>query len=109
MILACASLISIKQRVPDWKYGVDEAIAERRFGAEEKVTTTLYSTGLHCPSCVMKIETALKAMDGVSRAKVHFTTGRIVVDHDPKRTTSGALARTIRAVGYDARTVGTNG
>ncbi len=64
--------------------------------------TVLRSAGLSCPSCIVKIERALKALDGVSSATVHFTTGRIVVAHDPTVSWDG-LVEAVRALGYDAR------
>ncbi|HBY95772.1 MAG: heavy-metal-associated domain-containing protein [Ardenticatenaceae bacterium] len=65
--------------------------------------TLLRSQELSCPSCVAKIEKALEAVDGVAEAKVHFNTGRIEVEHDPKRVSGPDLVKTIRAAGYEAR------
>jgi copper chaperone len=65
--------------------------------------TILRSQEFSCPSCVAKIETALKAVDGVSAAKVHFATGRIEVEHDPQRASAARLAEAVRAAGYEAR------
>jgi len=65
--------------------------------------TILRSQELTCPSCVAKIEKALKALDGVEEAKVHFNTGRIEVQHDPERADGKDLKQAIRAVGYEAR------
>jgi copper chaperone CopZ len=65
--------------------------------------TLLRSQELSCPSCVAKIEKALKAVDGVSAAQVHFNTGRIEVEHDPDRATADALVRAVRNAGYEAR------
>ncbi|MCL4393870.1 MAG: heavy-metal-associated domain-containing protein [Chloroflexi bacterium] len=65
--------------------------------------TLLRSTELSCPSCVAKIEKALKGLDGVADAKVHFNTGRIVVEHDPQRTNTDELVKTVRAAGYEAK------
>jgi copper chaperone len=64
--------------------------------------TILRSKDLSCPSCVAKIEKALKGLDGVSQARVHFTTGRIEVEHDPGKTNVSALIRAIGQVGYEA-------
>lgn len=64
--------------------------------------TLLRSQELSCPSCVAKIERALLALDGVSHAKVHFTTGRIEVEHDPERVSPATLVETVRAAGYAA-------
>ena len=44
--------------------------------------TILRSNDLTCPSCVQKIEKVLKGLDGVQNATVHFTTGRIEVQHE---------------------------
>ncbi len=65
--------------------------------------TLLRSTELSCPSCVAKIEKALRAAPGVSEAKVHFNTGRIEVEHDPQQTNAEQLVRTVRAAGYEAK------
>ncbi len=70
--------------------------------ADGVTKTTLYSTNLSCPSCVVKIEAALKAIPGVEDARVHFTTGRIVVSGDT-RIDREALVRAVRAMGYDVR------
>lgn len=65
--------------------------------------TVLRSKELTCPSCILKIEKALKAIEGVEEAKVHFNTGRIEVQHDPQRVAGQDLEKAIRAVGYEAR------
>jgi copper chaperone len=67
------------------------------------VKTLLRSQELSCPSCVAKIEKALKGVDGVEDAKVHFNTGRIEVEHDPERADNETLVKAIRGAGYEAR------
>ncbi len=62
--------------------------------------TILRSRELSCPSCVAKIENALGRIEGVSRAKVHFNTGRIEVEHDG--VGNEKLIDTVRQVGYNA-------
>lgn len=64
--------------------------------------TLLRSQELSCPSCVAKIEKALKAVDGVADAKVHFNTGRIEVEHDPQKVSGERLVKVVRSVGYDS-------
>jgi len=64
--------------------------------------TILRSRGLSCPSCVAKIEKAIKAIDGVINAKVFFNTGRIEVEHDPALVKSDNLVQVIRSVGYES-------
>ena len=65
--------------------------------------TVLRSQELSCPSCVSKIEKALKALQGVSDAKVHFNTGRIEVEYDPSGLSAGDLVQAVRSVGYEAK------
>ena len=64
--------------------------------------TLLRSQELSCPSCVPKIEKALKRVDGVETAKVHFTTGRIEVEHDPERAGTEDLIKAVRTAGYES-------
>ena len=65
--------------------------------------TLLRSQELSCPSCVAKIEKALKAIDGVEQAKVHFNTGRIEADHDSQKVGSEVLVQAVRSVGYESK------
>jgi copper chaperone len=66
--------------------------------------TILRSKDLTCPSCVHKIEKVLKGLDGVQNARVHFTTGRIEVMHDPYLASSDNLISAVRSTGYQATT-----
>lgn len=68
--------------------------------------TLLRSSDLTCPSCVARIEKALKSLDGVEEATVHFTTGRIEVRHDPERASLEDLVKTVRSTGYEAKVAG---
>jgi len=71
--------------------------------ANDTVTTVLRSDDFTCPSCVAKIERALERLPGVERATVHFTAGRIEVEHDAGQTTTEEFVDAIRRVGYVAR------
>lgn len=62
----------------------------------------LRSQELSCPSCVAKIEKALKAVSGVEEAKVFFNTGRIEVDYDPQAVKVDDLVKAVRQAGYQA-------
>jgi copper chaperone CopZ len=68
-----------------------------------EMKTILRSQELSCPSCVAKIEKALKALDGVEQATVHFNTGRIEVQYDPEAVKSDELVAAVRAVGYESK------
>lgn len=65
--------------------------------------TILRSDELSCPSCIPKIEKRLKALPGVNEAKVHFSSGRIDVDHDQARVDAERLRQAVREVGYESR------
>lgn len=65
--------------------------------------TVLRSDELSCPSCVDNIESNLQRTEGVSDAKVHFTTGRIEVEHDAVIVTEKELLEVIEQSGYEAR------
>jgi copper chaperone len=64
--------------------------------------TILRSRELSCPSCVEKIEKALKAVPGVEKAAVHFNTGRIEVEHG-QQVQPERLVEAVRSVGYDSK------
>lgn len=68
--------------------------------------TTLRAQDLGCPSCVAQIERALTQMPGVEHATVHFTTGRIVVEHDPSIAAVNDLIDVIGRAGYAAKAKG---
>lgn len=65
--------------------------------------TTLRSDEFACPSCVSKIETKLSGLDGVDNAEVKFSSGRILVAHDPDKVSVRELVDAIAQVGYTAR------
>ena len=65
--------------------------------------TVLRSDELSCPSCVPKIEKALRGMPGVEKAEVRFNTGKIEVKHDPAQASVEALVEAVRGTGYEAR------
>jgi copper chaperone len=65
--------------------------------------TIFRSQELSCPSCVAKIEKAVKSLKGVQKAEVFFNNGRIVVEHDPKSVSTDEIIASIRSVGYEAK------
>ena len=66
-------------------------------------TTTLRSDEFSCPSCVEKIETKLKGLDGVKSAEVKFASGRVLVSHDPAKTPVRALVDAVAEVGFTVK------
>ncbi len=60
--------------------------------------------GMHCASCVAKIEAALTQIDGVSSAQVNFATGKAQVRREDG-VFDDALIAAVRSVGYTAEPV----
>lgn len=65
--------------------------------------TTLRSDEFTCPSCISKIENKLNGLAGVESAEVKFSSGRILVTHDPQQVSVRDLVEAVAAVGYTAK------
>ncbi|AKU94955.1 Lead, cadmium, zinc and mercury transporting ATPase [Labilithrix luteola] len=57
--------------------------------------------GMTCASCVRRVEKALVATDGVSKADVNYALGRATVTYDPARSSRKVLADAVRDAGYE--------
>ncbi|NLW94534.1 MAG: copper-translocating P-type ATPase [Chlamydiae bacterium] len=57
-------------------------------------------TGLHCASCVRRVEEALLAVPGVSSARADLVSREVTVDCDPAAAEPGALERAIEGAGF---------
>lgn len=64
----------------------------------EKVIVQLGT--LTCPSCMQKIEQAVKKENGVEKVKVLFNASKVKVEINPALTNAEALKKTIEKVGY---------
>ncbi|MFT9096874.1 heavy-metal-associated domain-containing protein [Liquorilactobacillus sp.] len=60
---------------------------------------TMYLGELTCPSCLTKIQTALKKQ-GVAEVKVLFNTGKVIIRVNGKRPTAAVLEQVIIDLGY---------
>lgn len=70
--------------------------------AQKEQTTQLSIEGAGCASCVGKIETALKAVSGVSNAEMNFADRTVVVIG---QAASEQLISAVEGVGYNAKTL----
>jgi len=66
--------------------------------ASEKIFISI--AGMHCASCVLSIENALKSFKGVKDAKVNFASERAMVEYDPDLTDLEKIEKVIEATGY---------
>jgi len=59
--------------------------------------------GMHCASCVGRVESALRGLPGVAEARVNLATERAGVRVDPSRVTEAGIAGAVASAGYTAR------
>ncbi len=62
---------------------------------------TLPVKGMHCASCVSKVEAALKGVPGVRQASVNLATEKATLALVPGQVAVADLRRAVRAVGYE--------
>ena len=60
---------------------------------------TLKLSGMTCPSCMTKIESAVGAVDGVHDTKVLFNAGKVKAHMDPL-TDPQTVINTVEGLGY---------
>lgn len=65
----------------------------------EKLTIAI--SGMHCASCAVNIERALKIMDGVVSVNVNYATGKAYVEYDPAILPKTEIENAIEDTGYD--------
>ncbi|MHA6253315.1 heavy-metal-associated domain-containing protein [Oceanobacillus sp. CAU 1775] len=56
---------------------------------------------LTCPSCIKKIETAVKKMSGVEEARVLFNSSKVKASINESEVTKDDLKETIEKLGYE--------
>ena len=66
---------------------------------------TLQLETLTCPSCMTKIEAALKSLDGVDKdtLSVSFNTSKAKVDFDDAKLSLDAITKRIADLGYEVK------
>lgn len=65
-----------------------------------KQTVTISVLGMHCGSCVKRVERALSAVKGVQAVKVDLAANQAIVDVDPERTNTAQLSDAVRKIGF---------
>lgn len=66
---------------------------------------TIQLDTLTCPSCVQKIENAVKSMNGVDKesVKVLFNSSKVKFDFDDEKLTVEDVEKAITALGYEVK------
>jgi copper chaperone len=67
----------------------------------KKVTIQLEA--LACPSCMQKIENAVKSLEGVNKdsVKVLFNSSKVKLDFDDEKLTISRIENAITTLGYE--------
>ncbi len=58
--------------------------------------------GMHCASCVRRIEKAIESLEGVSSAEANLATNQVSVEFDPSEISLKKISETITSLGYRA-------
>ncbi len=61
--------------------------------------------GMHCASCVSRVERALEKAPGVTSAVVNLVTGQATVTYAPHETSIPQIIQTVKGAGYEAKEV----
>ncbi|HHV93412.1 MAG TPA: heavy-metal-associated domain-containing protein [Firmicutes bacterium] len=66
---------------------------------------TIQLETLTCPSCMQKIEAAVKGLEGVERdsVKVSFNTSKVKLNFDEDKISIEEIASAITRIGYEVR------
>ncbi len=66
-------------------------------------SATIQLGTLTCPSCMQKIEGALKGLDGIDKdtAKILFNSSKVKLDFDEDKVSIGEIESAINKLGYD--------
>jgi Cu+-exporting ATPase len=68
-------------------------------------TTTIQTSGMHCPSCAMLIEMNVSDLPGVDSVKASHGDGLTTVSFDESKLDAARIADEIRSAGYEAEIV----
>lgn len=66
---------------------------------------TIQVNTLTCPSCALKIEGAVKALDGVKKESVRvlFNSSKVKLDYDEGKLAVEDIEKAIAALGYEVK------
>jgi Cu+-exporting ATPase len=70
-------------------------------GRDEKTRTAeLNVSGMHCATCALNVEKALKGVNGVAGAEVNLAAERATVQYDPEKTGLADLEKAVEESGF---------
>lgn len=78
---------------------VEKAVKESGYEiAKDELTLTIGE--MHCATCALTIQDALKEVPGVRDARVNFALGKAVIDYDASVATEARLRKAVEESGY---------
>jgi len=92
------TISEIKKTIEDIGYEVQQIDAEKI----QKGETILNISGMHCASCAINIESALKKKEGVIEANVNIASEKANLKFDPEKITISEIKKTIEELGFQA-------
>lgn len=60
---------------------------------------------LTCPSCLLKIESALAHQEGIEKSKVLFNSSKVKAEINPSKISAEEVARLVSKLGYEVKAV----
>lgn len=68
---------------------------------------TIQLETLTCPSCAMKIEKAVKSLDGVDKDSVNvtFMSSKVKLEFDDDKLSVDTIEKTIKSLGYEVKKI----
>jgi len=81
---------------------VSDAGVYARQTADGQMSLALIVSNMRCAACISPIEEAVKKLPGVTRARVNFSTRRLVVEWDGGPETAEEVIKALAARGYKA-------
>ena len=84
-------------------HAIGSLIPQKPSGSTPREDWNLAVSGMHCASCVARVEDALKQIPGVLSVRVNLATERANVTLNPSKVTEAALAEAAKAAGYGVK------
>lgn len=68
---------------------------------------TIQLETLTCPSCAMKIEKAVKSLNGVDKDSVNvtFMSSKVKLEFDDEKLSVDTIEKTIKSLGYEVKKI----
>ncbi len=104
MALPSLSMISEQDEsnsMPTDTKHLDQKLSDQNKKTGEKAIE-ITILGMHCAGCAVRVQTALRKLDGVESADVNFATSRAIVQSNRDQLSQSELAQTVESAGCQA-------